>query len=91
MATRTGARPTGRSAGSGGRIAAGRGRANRPRFGRAKKTSSGPMGMVSRVAETIGRTGGRAARGGGGMAGKAVGFVQGFLSGGQKKRGRRRR
>jgi hypothetical protein len=45
---------------------------------------------VNRVVSTIGRTGGRGARGGGGMASKATNFVSGFLSGGQK-RGRRRR
>jgi hypothetical protein len=86
MPTRTGARPTGRSAsGGGGRIAAGRGRAGRPSRGgrRGKAAPSGPMGLVNRVANTIGRKGGR---GGSGIGGKATGFVQGFLSGGKKRR-----
>jgi hypothetical protein len=48
------------------------------------------MGLVNRVTSMIGRTGGRGARGGGGMATKASGFVRGFLSGGgQRRRGRR--
>jgi hypothetical protein len=49
------------------------------------------MGLVNRVTSMIGRTGGRGARGGGSMANKAASFVSGFLSGGQGRRGRRRR
>ena len=48
------------------------------------------MGMVNRVVDTIGRTGGRGAKSGGGMVGNATHFVRGFLSG-NKKGGRRRR
>jgi hypothetical protein len=91
MATRTGTRSTGRrGASTGGRITAGRGRAGRPVRGRGKKTQSGPKGMVGRMVDTLGRTGGRGAKSGSGMVGNATNFVRGFL-GGNKKGGRRRR
>jgi hypothetical protein len=94
MATRTGTRSAGRKGASpGGRITAGRSRAGRPARGRGKAAPTGPMGLVNRVSDMIGRTGGRGAHGGGNVAAKASGFVRGFLSGGNGKgrRGRRRR
>jgi hypothetical protein len=87
MATRTGARSTGKAAGSGGRTR--RGPSGRGGRGRGKPAPSGPMGLLQRVTSTLGRTGGRGASAGGGIASKATGFVRGFLSGGG--RGKRRR
>jgi hypothetical protein len=54
----------------------------------AKRTNQ-TGGMLNRVTGLLGRSSGRTRTGGGGLPGKAAGFVAGFLSGGdQPRRGR---
>ena len=76
------ARPARRGRSAGGRSTRGRGAAQ----------PGGPLGMLSGLLGSSGRAGGRGGSSGGGLVGKAIPFVSGFLSGGDKgKRGRRRR
>ena len=90
MATKTRARnrSAGRAARTGGRITGGRGAAGRAGRGRSA-APSGPMGLLSRITSTVGRSGGRGASQGGGLASQASSFVRGFMGSGG--RGGRRR
>jgi hypothetical protein len=88
MATKTRKQSYRRAGRSGGRITGGRATRGRGRGGSAKP--GGPMGLLNQLTSQIGRTGGRGAKKGGGLASKATNFVGGFLSGGGKS-GRRRR
>jgi hypothetical protein len=88
VATKTRKQSYRRAGRSGGRITGGRASRGRGRGGSAKP--GGPMGLLNQLTSQVGRTGGRGASKGGGLASKAQNFVSGFLSGGGKS-GRRRR
>ena len=88
MATKTRKQSYRRAGRSGGRITGGRATRGRGRGGSAKP--GGPMGLLNQLTSQLGRTGGRGASKGGGLASKATNFVSGFMGGGGKS-GRRRR
>jgi hypothetical protein len=74
---------------------AGRTRATRAgrRRGGGRSKPGGPASLVNRVTGMLGGSGRRGASTGGGFAGRATGFVRGFMSGGspaRRGRGRRR-